>query len=364
MALEERRPRPRCQFRTEHPLNNYVTTNNPAFYEQVKQSNARVIRWSDGTLSLRLGKELFDINQSIDTSAATPRQTIGAAAPSQSQSQGPSHSQSQAQAPAPAGGKGQGLTYLVAQHKRSQVLQSEALVTGYMSLRPTGMTSETHRMLVRSVEQKHKQTARLRIAPEPTVDPEREKMELMKQSARSKPKRRNANLGDGFEGTRKHKTYRRQQDRDVYWSDDDEPEGMYGGGAGSDEELDFSNARGSPRKGGKRKSEAEKDEEDYQADDFVVPDDDEDEGAGGRKQGREQSEAEDDLERMEANIEKQAAAEKKGRGSDVKKSKRVTDSDEDADGMDVESEEDAEDHKVRRVTSKRAIAFDEDEEDE
>jgi RNA polymerase-associated protein LEO1 len=343
-------------------LSIYAITNNSVLYEQMKQSNARVIRWSDGTLSLRLGKELFDINQSIDTSAATPRQTIGAAASSQSQSQGPS--QSQLQAPAPADGKGQGLTYLVAQHKRSQVLQSEALVTGYMSLRPTGMTSETHRMLVRSVEQKHKQTARLRIAPEPTVDPEREKMELMKQSARSKPKRRNADLGDGFEGTRKRKAYRRQQDRDVYWSDDDEPEGMYGGGAGSDEELDFSATRGSPRKGGKRKSEAEKDEEDYQADDFVVPDDDEEEGGGGRKQGRDQSEAEDDLERLEANIEKQAAAERKGRGSDVKKPKRVADSDEDADGMDVESEEDADDHKVRRVTSKRAIAFDEDEEDD
>lgn len=138
--------------------------------EQRRQSNSRVIRWSDGTLSLRLGKELFDINQSIDTSGGVPRQSFG----------GPQGSQQTSQPPVNTpGGKSQGLTYLVAQHKRSQVLQAEALVTGYMTLRPTGMQSETHRMLVRAVGQKHNKIARLRMAPDPTTDPEREKMELV-----------------------------------------------------------------------------------------------------------------------------------------------------------------------------------------
>ncbi|KAG6381555.1 Leo1-like protein-domain-containing protein [Boletus reticuloceps] len=98
------------------------------FGQDRRQSNSRIIRWSDGSLSLRLGKELFDINQSIDTSGGVVRQSIGG---SQSASQStPSASQS-------SGLKSQGLTYLVAQHKRSEVLQAEAVITGYMTLRPT-----------------------------------------------------------------------------------------------------------------------------------------------------------------------------------------------------------------------------------
>src|SRR6188768_2652081 len=115
---------------------------------QKKESNSRVIRWSDGTLSLRLGKEFFDITQSVDSSAGVSRSTLGGVSSSQSQSQSqqpPTSSQT---------GKSEGLTYLVAQHKRSQVLQSEAVITGYMALRPTSMQSETHRMLVRAVGQK------------------------------------------------------------------------------------------------------------------------------------------------------------------------------------------------------------------
>ena len=128
------------------------------------------MRWSDGSLSLQLGKELFDITQSIDTSGAASRQALGApggVTPSQSLSAVPSLSQSASQSQATPGASGsathaQGLTYLVAQHKRAEILQCEAVVTGYMSLRPTGMQSETHRMLVRAVGQKHNKVARLR----------------------------------------------------------------------------------------------------------------------------------------------------------------------------------------------------------
>ena len=333
---------------------------------QVKESNSRIIRWSDGSLSLRLGKELFDIAQSIDTSATVPRQIIGGPSQSQSQSQQLSQSQTTASGPPPTPGKSQGLTYLVAQHKRSQVLQSEAVITGYMSLRPTGMQSETHRMLVRAVEQKHKQVARLRIAPEPTIDPEREKLELMKQSAKKSKKK--VDDGDVFGGGRKRRNYRRAADAEVMWSDDEE-RGHYA--AGSDDDDDDLGTGNSPRKP-KRKSGQEKPEEDYQADDFVVPDDSDDEGDGSgrsRKRARETSEAEDDLERMEAHLEKRAASEKKNRSPESKKTKKkpVTGDETEEDGagaMDVESEEeeDEEEFKVRRVTSKRAIAFDDDDE--
>ncbi|KAH9479487.1 RNA polymerase-associated protein LEO1 [Psilocybe cubensis] len=328
--------------------------------EDRKESNSRIIRWSDGSLSLRLGKELFDIDQSIDNSGSVVRQSVGSQQPSQSQTQTTSQ-------PTPGTGKTEGLTYLVAQHKRSQVLQSEAIITGYMSLRPTGMSSEVHRMLVRAVEQKHKQVARLKMVNDPSIDPEKEKMEMMKQSARKSRKRTDDN--DGLGSGKRRRNYRRSTDHDVMWSDDDEdPAGMYGGG--SEEDEDGIGASGSPRKA-KRKSGEGKGEEDYQADDFVVPDDSEDDADAGpsRKRQKEDSDAEDDLERMEANLEKQAAAEKKNRGGDTKKSKRRNDDDDNdteddgAGAMEVESEEEEdEDFKVRRVTSKRAIAFDDDDE--
>ena len=320
-----------------------------------------MIRWSDGTLSLRLGKELFDVNQSIDTSAAIPRQTIGT---SQSQSQ-PNVSA------API--KSQGLTYLVAQHKRSQVLQSEAVITGYLSLRPTGMQSETHRMLVRAVGQKHNKVSRLRIAPDPTVDPEREKLELMKLTAKKSKKK--ADDLDGLGTGRKRRNSRRAADADVMWSDDeDERPGMYGGS--EEEDDDRSGGHGSPRKV-KRKAGEEKGGEDYQADDFVVPDDSEDDGEGGgrsRKRARETSVMEEDpLDRLEANLEQQVAEKKRadkkhssagGKGKKKKQDDDDETEDEGVDPMDVESEEEDEEFKVRRASGKRPIASDDDEEED
>ncbi|KAK0501261.1 Leo1-domain-containing protein [Armillaria luteobubalina] len=180
------------------------------FGDDVRQSNSRVIRWSDGTLSLRLGKEYFDINQSIDTSG------------------GPA-------APLTAGGKSQGLTYLVAQHKRSQVLQAEALIAGYMTLRPTGMQSETHRMLVKAVSQKHNKVARLRLAPDPVMDPEREMQEMIKKSSKKAPKRKQDHDDESSGRSRRRSRKQYDSDEDIY------------GDAGSD---DDDHGKKSKRKGG------------------------------------------------------------------------------------------------------------------
>ncbi|KAF5355259.1 hypothetical protein D9758_006040 [Tetrapyrgos nigripes] len=289
---------------------------------EARQSNGRIIRWSDGTLSLRLGKEFFDITQSRDTSASVPRQTLGSR---QSQSQSQSQPQSQPQATA----KSQGLTYLVAQHKRSGVLQAEAVVTGYMSLRPTSMQSETHRMLVRAVGQKHNKVARLRMAPDPTMDPEREKMELMKQSAK-KTKRKNE---DGYSGTK----YRRQKRKSEGYFSDDMDGQTY---AQSDEEDES---------GAKRKKNGEE-KGDYQEDGFVVADEsDEDDDFGVRRRAK--KEEEDPLDRIDAKIERSQR-------------KAGFDEDEEEEIMEVESEEE-EDQKVRRpgASRRRAAVFEEDEED-
>ncbi len=290
---------------------------------QVRETNSRIIRWSDGSLSLRLGKELFDIKESIDTAGGVHRQSLGGT--HLTQSTPTSHT---------PGGKTQGLTYLVAQHKTSQVLQAEALVTGYLSLRPTGMQSETHRMLVKAVGQRHNKVARLRLAPDPTMDPEREVNEAIKKAKRSTPRR---STGDGLG----HK--RRRQSRSKYDSDDD----VFG--PDSDEEEG-----GRPRKS-RHTTRARKDEDgkaDYQADDFVVSDEEEDSDDDRRRIAKE-----DDLDRLEAMAEKQARRGSGGGGG------AVADNDE---AMDVESEEEDDEPKVRRAGSsrrKRAMYDDAEEEE-
>ncbi|KII85836.1 hypothetical protein PLICRDRAFT_31416 [Plicaturopsis crispa FD-325 SS-3] len=331
-----------------------------------KQSNSRVIRWSDGSLSLRLGKELFDINQSIDTSGGIARQSFGGSQSSQSQvlsSQPPP-------TPATPGNKSQGLTYLVAQHKRAQVLQSEALVTGFMSLRPTGMQSETHRMLVRAVGQKHNKVARLRMAPDPTVDPEREVQELMKKSAKKSKKKTDE---DGFSRKRRSGLSRR---RSAYaFSDDEEDMGFE---PSDDDDME---GPGSRRKVQRKASEDGKKGGDYQEDDFVVADEsDEDAGDEGSDSTRKRKrrgggeEEEDTLEKLESQIKEREEEERKRRrrdsGGGGKEGSGADADEQDGEQMDIESEEgsDEEEFKVRRAgagsTRKKRVVDFEEEDDE
>ena len=206
----------------------------------------------------------------------------------------------------------------MAQHKRAGILQCEALITGYMSLRPTGMQSETHRMLVRAVGQKHHKVARLRMAPDPTTDPEREKMELMKLASR-KPKRTRGEE-DALGAARRRRAYTRKRMGDDVWSDDEDD--AVSGGASED---DYGDDLSGGRRGKRRKSDADesarKGPGEYQTDDFVVADSEEedadfDDDRGARKRRRRSSagdEEADDLEKLDAKIDQQEAEERKRR---------------------------------------------------
>lgn len=285
----------------------------------------------------------------MDTSGSVSRQSVGGTQPA---------------TPTPPLTNRQGLTYLVAQHKRAEILQCEAVITGYMSLRPTGMQSETHRMLVRAVGQKHTKVARLRMAPEPTTDPEREKIELMKQVSR-RQSRKARGEDDMGSGRRKRAGYTRKRGEDM-WTDDEEEEAF---GGASDDEYN----RGSKR----RKSDGERDSKrgpgEYQNDDFVVADSEEDgdfgddDGAKKKKKSRkhkgDEDAEEDDLDKLEAKIE---ADERKRRQEGGTKGPDDEKPAADEDAMDVESE-DEEEWGVRRVGTgsrrKRAIDFEEEEDD-
>ncbi|KAG1750047.1 Leo1-like protein-domain-containing protein [Suillus occidentalis] len=327
-----------------------------------RQSNSRVIRWSDGSLSLRLGKELFDITKTVDTSGGVARQSLGGTHPSQSSQSQPAASQNLL-----SSSRSQGLTYLVAQHKRSEVLQAEALVTGYMTLRPTGMQSETHRMLVRAVGQKHNKVARLRMAPDPTMDPEREKMELMKQSAR-KSKKKTDDTGFGVRKKR-YSQSRKRQGHDIWSEDEEEPEYE---GSEDDDDLGAS----------KRKADEQKKRGpgEYQEDDFVVADESDDDAefdgearSKKKRKHREEEEEEDPLDQLDAKIIQRQQDDRKrkhhnidgGTAEAAEDGAEAGEDDGDQD-MDIESEEEEEEHRVRKAGSgarkKRTMALDDDDE--
>lgn len=314
-------------------------------------------------MSLRLGKEYFDINQVIDSSGSAHRQAFGISQNSQSQSQG---------MPTSSPGKAHGLTYLVAQHKRAEILQAEAAITGFLTLRPTDMQSETHRLVVRAVGQKHSKVARLRMAPD--MDPEREKQELVRASAK-KPRHPRGEDGGGGGGTRRRRAQggarRRSGDMDI-WSDDED--------AAYDAYANEDDGDGSPKKRRAREPEERRGAGEYQTDDFVVADEDEDDAAVGgghgsdegaaaarrrKKSGSHEEPEEDVLDKLDAQISQQEA-DRKRRRDDAPDAPEGSDQVGEA-AMDIESEEDEEEFRVRRaggVRKRTTVAAGFDEEDD
>ncbi|KZV72209.1 Leo1-domain-containing protein [Peniophora sp. CONT] len=282
----------------------------------VRQSNARVIRWSDGTSSLRLGKEYFDMS-SVSEAAS--------------------------------GSKPHALTYLVAQHKSAGIMQAEAAIAGHISLRPTDMASETHRLLARAVGQKHSKTSRLRLA-QSNMDADHALKEQTKATKR--PRRSRA---DGESAPRRRRQPRRQMD-DMYSDDDEEDDAAAYGGSDDDHR---SRKRGAPEEHGRGGE--------YQTDDFVVADEsDEDADAShGRKKRSRRDKGDDDpddLDLLEAKAE--AASRQAKKTADQEGDEDAEGEDEDA-NMDIESEEEDE-VRVRRHGGGRKTrrVFDDDEEDE
>jgi len=310
-------------------------------------------------MSLQLGKELFDVSVNVDTSARAPR----AGAPGTAPSSGPNSqtfSQTMPSTPnplKPSGGSAsqlsessepqlhQGLSYLVAQHHTAAILQVEAPITGFLSLRPTGMHSETHRKLVRAVGQKHSKVARLRLAPEGVVsrDPgamSAEAAKAAKRKSRSSAGGRRRDADDEESEGEYEKARRRQRSsfsrgrssKFVYSDDDaDEPE------AEATDDDDDLGTGDSPKKrrvdglGVNKKGKARAGAGDYEADDFIVEDEPSDAEEGGTASRAHLETGEQDLlDKIDRDIEDQARRRRKEPPGNV--------NDEAAD-VDVESEE-------------------------
>lgn len=261
------------------------------------ESNARVVRWSDGTSSLQLGSEFYDIT--------TTSERLLNKAPSQSQSQS---SQSQQATVAPSASiippqPVQHLTHLFVKHDgqdQINMFQAEAPIMGSMTFRPTSISSESHQRLAKAVRQQRGTLVKETVTKE---DPElvkirAEKEEKFKRQAKLREQRKIRAAKGGAD----------DEDDDAFWASAGRAVRKHG-------------AAGAGRSGATASQTALDGDLDI-ADDiegaaiddddgFVVDDEDgEDaEGEGDEEDGEGEMDIDepDEMDRMEAEMEKQEA---------------------------------------------------------
>lgn len=108
---------------------------------QIRESNARIIRWSDGSLSLHLGSEIFDIHRQLlmqgDHNHLFIRQGTG--------------------------------------------LQGQAVFRTKLTFRPHSTDSFTHRKMTLSLADRNQKTQKIRVLPNVGKDPEAHRSEMIKK---------------------------------------------------------------------------------------------------------------------------------------------------------------------------------------
>ncbi|OCF45100.1 RNA polymerase-associated protein LEO1 [Kwoniella heveanensis CBS 569] len=344
--------------------------------EPMRQSNARMLRWSDGSVSLQLGNDLFDVAPSHGATLARP---------------------SDPKPSVPAGKANEvvpntvsATTFLSVIEPNEQVLVTERAIAGQLSLLPTSMDSKTHLELVKHVGQQHVKHSRMKMLEETADEETLQKLllksapnrEMIKGKAATNPRRSNLGGGSGSglgrtgsglgggAGSKGRRSFRKSYYSDS--SDDDSGAGSERGGRSSQRTRIAGRDRDRDAAG------------DYDEDDgFVVADSEEDEDAyGSRRKNKksnkkrktkytddeddEDEEELDEMEEAERRIEERERERKRakkdsgaGTSSSKKKSRDYVDSDDDdedapgggadvdAEGeeeedmdMDVESEED------------------------
>ena len=363
---------------------------------KVPESNARIVRWSDGTMSLQVGSELFDITQQTEKGRVSTANT-GANTPlmasASSQAAGPSSSSqqllSQATQSMPMGSSGssnrpaQSLSYLVVPHAREQIMEAQGPIAGSLAFTPADTQSETHRRIAKAL--RFQKTARVvaTAADAGALDPEVEKARIEKElkdaekkriRERQKADRKSGKFDDDMFDVDSRRRSRYVGGRKVgagprnadYYSDESDL-----GGAD-----DVVGARGGSKRGAAQRY-AEEDDDGFIVDD--EGDDDEDgegngRGAGRRKKkrssddddGMEVDDEPDEMELAEQKIEeaerarkKAAAAAAAGGDARAEKPRRPEPAfSSDEDEQDAEGEDDAQAGSQTIAKKKRIIESD------
>lgn len=105
------------------------------------ESNARIVEWSDGTMSLYLGSEIFDVNE----------KSLGES------------------------------SHLFVRLGLRQGLQGQAVLNSKLSIRPNSTESFTHRKLTLSLADRSNKTQKIRMLNNPGQDPEARLNDLSRQ---------------------------------------------------------------------------------------------------------------------------------------------------------------------------------------
>ncbi|PWN89278.1 hypothetical protein FA10DRAFT_140639 [Acaromyces ingoldii] len=190
-------------------LRSLLTTNNtirwrwhqePAKQQENMQSNARIIRWSDGSSSLQLGKEFYDIQETRERGAAAAAASSSTSSPVTNVSQ-------------PA----QYLTHIFVKHDGQEALniyQAEAPVMASMTLRPTSTASDSHQRLARAVRhQRGTLVKEAKLGMDPELEKERKEREDRKREQKRARELKRRRGGAGAEGG-----VAEDADDDAFWA--------------------------------------------------------------------------------------------------------------------------------------------------
>ncbi|KAI8577396.1 hypothetical protein K450DRAFT_252239 [Umbelopsis ramanniana AG] len=156
------------------------------------ESNARLVEWEDGSMSLVLGSEYFDVNVKAMSSEEHH--------------------------------------YLLAHQTSSGILESHLKFTNNMSFRPSDLKSDTHRNLTAQIADKHVRKTRTKMFMT-EQDPERVKHEAeMREQERLRAQRK-------LESSRRRAEDRYAYDRPLRYDYDEEETERYGGRDEYDEDF-------------------------------------------------------------------------------------------------------------------------------
>ncbi|UZJ51507.1 hypothetical protein CBS101457_000827 [Exobasidium rhododendri] len=252
---------------------------------KIPESNARIVKWSDGSSSLQLGSEFYDITQATERT-----QNVGVNPPSSSSSSSSAPLQ-------PA----QHLTHLFIKHdgqEQVNMYQSEAPIMGSLTFRPTSTASESHQRLAKAVrKQKGSLVKETQLREDPIL--EKEKLER-EEKKRSQKRQRDA---------KKRMKGKEEEDDDAFWESAARSARRTGGrnvaGYGGADEAGV----------GSTIRDDDGLEETVDDDGFVVDDENDDDldGEGSQEEDLEVNEEPDEMELMEAEMEKKDALRRAGK---------------------------------------------------
>lgn len=257
------------------------------------ESNARIVRWEDGSMSLQVGHEHFDIDFKPETTLSNSQQENvdlhrrKRAEPDETK-------------PAIPEGPGRTLSYLVADHRYARLLEIQASTAGVMSFTPAAIGSSAHRRLAASMTDKHVKAKQTRLATL-EKDPEAERLaKEAEQKAAAKAKRK--------EKAAENKRGRRGR-RGV---------GVRSRALGSDTDEELGSEEDAPSRSTRSRAARKAEEDDMNG--FIEGSDDDegeakDDGAHTSRR-RADDDVEDDLDELETRAEA-ARARHKGRPSDA-----------------------------------------------